>query len=429
VEHVQGTWWLPGQPTHSSPGTLTIDRYDRLRLAIDGELPVLDFDITTLDQTVVHGQGEDGQSFTLLDVYVTEHTRTFGQREGQSMQILVNKVLRGTLVESEHDVSLTSVELHTQGLGPWASKASAGRTGEIVGHLADGTLSIHQSAPTGAATHHPTITDDVAFSFRPHAPMCMTDMDDRLIAPLRYYTALATGHRCPSFTTYLKLDTEESNDARAVELIYPIEPQPQVRLNPQDMLLPLHSAELDSVELIRRWFALYQQQRQALHLFFADVFQPHPYVETRFLLLTQAAEIYHRIANPPSAAAKSEAKKLRDRVVDAAPTQERDRIRNLLSNLHEPSLRDRLEQLTRRAHELIPGLDVTIAGSAATARNFLTHYDKKSHSQGPPEPGELIRLTAQLRAVLTACLLQDLGVPDTYTTAALARSRLIRCFM
>jgi hypothetical protein len=63
---------------------------------------------------------------------------------------------------------------------------------------------------------------------------------------------------------------------------------------------------------------------------------------------------------------------------------------------------------------------------AAATRNYHTHYDSKSRRSVVTEPSELHWLSEEVRALLTACLLADLGVDDEISWGLQRTTRLVR---
>jgi hypothetical protein len=423
MERIEGLWWLASHPARTNPGTLVLARDDRLVLHLEGELPILELDSTPQAQSPVHGQSHGGEAYTLLDWFSTE---PLGRGSRASMEVHANSVLRGIHSPSDDEIQLELLQLNADGLKPWSSPRPTSPRDFVI-DLPHGVLTIVTPTwPTLTAAGSYT-NDTTTFRFQPSSPLTLAQVGQKVINPLRYYVTFATGARCPAMTTLVQPLHQGSSPSPMFEHIYVTEPPPPGRLNPLGILLPISGRAIDTPALIARWFNLYRDHAQALHLFFADTFRPHPYLETRYLLMVQTAELYHRVAHPPSPEAKQEAKRLRESVLDNASAADKRRLEGKLNNLHEPSLRLRLEELATRAAAIFPELNAKeIAGTAAATRNHLTHYNKPDNPTVVAGGHELFSLLVQLQATVTACLIQDLGIVDSDAKELLENTRLAR---
>jgi len=116
-----------------------------------------------------------------------------------------------------------------------------------------------------------------------------------------------------------------------------------------------------------------------LDLYFAEFFSRSQQSETRFLLLTQALEVYHRV-----------------------------KWRN------KKPLRQRLEELVRNHPETLKPIisePESFAGLVTETRNHFTHWGS------PASPiisdDELPAFTDRVRRLLQICILSDIDIPNT----------------
>jgi len=109
-------------------------------------------------------------------------------------------------------------------------------------------------------------------------------------------------------------------------------------------------------------------------------------------------------------------KKRVDRIIETAPEEDRTWLRGKLAWSHEPSLADRLEELvilaTPAASPYI-GSARPWAQAVAKARNALVHRPPKRDDPDVKDPEGLLVLEHSVAAVVTICLLRELGFdPD-----------------
>ncbi len=148
-------------------------------------------------------------------------------------------------------------------------------------------------------------------------------------------------------------------------------------------------------------------------LYFGTLYNPRMYLEQRFLSYTQAIESYHRrlIRN---AELEPEQHELRVRdILESTPEGHRDWLGGKLEYSNEPSLRQRLRDLSAQySGALDEMLDRRVINDIVTTRNYLTHFDKSLESRALKDR-ELFELAARLRVLLQLCLLDQLGFrPD-----------------
>jgi hypothetical protein len=166
-----------------------------------------------------------------------------------------------------------------------------------------------------------------------------------------------------------------------------------------------------------------------LDLLFAVVFAGRQALETRFLLLAQATELYHRQRFPGGQLDPDEHAERVTTILDSVPSAHREWLEAELEYSNEPSLRHRLKRLTKYA-DLSPYgvLSSGFVWKASTSRNYYTHYSYKLKDKAA-KGARLYWLSEELRILLTACLLHDLGFDEDETWARLQGTRLARSLM
>jgi hypothetical protein len=186
-------------------------------------------------------------------------------------------------------------------------------------------------------------------------------------------------------------------------------------LLPQDMLVNYAEIKHRVSDVFLRWFAMEQQVRDCLNLYFATIFERHLYNHQRFLFLAQALEVYHR-TNPDfvnQVQPKAEFKKRKNRVVKAVP-DEKDWLNEKLAHANEKTLAQRLQELLNKHADAIPKFienPQEFADAVKNARNHFTHYSTdKERIEKVADGVDLLRMTDRIRTLLEICILRDLGI-------------------
>jgi hypothetical protein len=150
-------------------------------------------------------------------------------------------------------------------------------------------------------------------------------------------------------------------------------------------------------------------------------------LEHHFLSVLDALESYHRRVGKkqfnllPESAHEARLKA----VLESAPLEHRDWLKNRLLYSNEVSLRSRVKQLYDEQPANVKNLlgnKNEFAGNIVDTRNYLIHHSpvlKASALAGL----QLWRATKKVRLVLQACFLQQMGLPDDAIAAAIVRSR------
>jgi len=178
-------------------------------------------------------------------------------------------------------------------------------------------------------------------------------------------------------------------------------------------------------DILPRWLDAYQELRLPLNLYFTTMFAPFMYLESRFLNLVQAAEGYHRVRFP-------------DRRAEDPPVHA-ERLTSIYGSIdnpkhlawltghlgehsNEPSLRQRLGDLTKLARR--QGLRMTGREAQSFAYAVKNARDELSHGglgERKTLHGDYVKMEKQLKGVLQACWLSELGLSGDVSSAMLNR--------
>lgn len=183
------------------------------------------------------------------------------------------------------------------------------------------------------------------------------------------------------------------------------------QLRSENILFFLKDIEISLDRLLDLWLTFHKDYSVVCNLFFSTRRRPQPYLSGRFLVVAQAAEIFHRIKFPATAFPAEEFKKRKKAIVQSTPDEYREWLKQQLAWSNELSLKQRIQKLYEYTasvtHLLIINPEAFIVRVRDT-RNYYTHYSSTLR-QKAADHEELHWLTEVLRYMLTACLLYEIG--------------------
>jgi hypothetical protein len=441
--NLTGYWWLP---TEKDPewlgGTLTFRWSTGVRLELLGMFKQLaEFFAEDISYPIVHGVTTEGQKATLVDC------QDLGGRYGsgvptQSLQ--AGLLLIGDHVGADWKQSLSRVVLRFSGLEDWVQETGvrqvfpSTRRGDDYGllyrrprsrtaRLPEGLLTLGFGWSSGSTQFRDaTIREHAAFDLRLRERSSFRDIVDRYVGPLQNFLALCVDE--PNQVTELHVFPESKPGRDGLEVFYAqlVEPASRKRpLIPVDMLLPARDLGSSYSRVLRDWLRASSELRSVFSLFFAVRTGRRLFLESRFLNLVQAAEVFHRHVFPNRVISRSaHRKRIRD-IVDSAPSEHRGWVRDALAFSNEPRLLSRLMDLlalTGRVSFLSQDERETMAKRIRDTRNYFVHYDPALKAKA--EQGErLYWLSERVNVLMATCLLKHVGVSDRRIRHALDRNR------
>jgi hypothetical protein len=172
----------------------------------------------------------------------------------------------------------------------------------------------------------------------------------------------------------------------------------------------------DFESIMKRWFECHERLEPVLDLHFAVLFGLVATIDSKFLFLAQALEVYHaRSALFTSRDVPADAHRERVRaILEKVPTEYRDWASDKLAFANQKTLAQRLSEILAfhrtEAEKLTAGID-DFADKIRHTRNYLTHYSGEPRQSGKVARGmELVKVTYALNALLKICMLKELGI-------------------
>ena len=166
---------------------------------------------------------------------------------------------------------------------------------------------------------------------------------------------------------------------------------------------------------IQKWLNITDEIQHICDIYFGLKYtESIDFMESYFLSIAQAVESYHRLKINTLKTSSQDHKDKLEEIYDAVPEKHRDWLKEKLAFSHEPTLKDRLDELITIHKGIIqPFLcDANNINNFTkrikNTRNYYTHYDQSldgKYAKG----SELFRLAQVLSFLLLSCLLSELG--------------------
>lgn len=184
---------------------------------------------------------------------------------------------------------------------------------------------------------------------------------------------------------------------------------------PQEMLFTLKDIADKFELLLRNWFNKTDKLGPVYDLYFGALYNPHMYLQQRFLSLVQALESYHRRLMRTYELVEEDHRKRMEAILASAPEAHRDWLASRLKYANEPTLRVRLHEIFAKCSfimsKIVAKEDAFIEKVVAT-RHYLTHFDPELEDRSAKDDA-LHYVTEKLRVMMEACLLEEIGLePD-----------------
>ena len=192
-----------------------------------------------------------------------------------------------------------------------------------------------------------------------------------------------------------------------------------------DMFLTARQLGSALPKLIHGWLAVSDTLRSVLNLHFAVMSGRWMFLESRFLNLVQAAEVFHRYTFPNYVLPKEQHRGRLKAILDHAPHEHRDWLRDALSFSNEPRLGSRLEAVIQATSSIFGWSSQEkeiLMKQARDTRHYLTHYDPGAAAKAARDE-KLYWLSEMLLFIVGVSLLRHAGVPDRHIGAGLERNR------
>ncbi len=392
---------------------------------------------------LILGFSNTGKCITL---YNCQLTRTTGNFPGFfTSSLIAERAFIGVHFKATEEIKFKSLSVHYAHLDEWVDKP-----GFNVDHGEEdrGKLTVRYERPdpvkTKVGDYEIAIVIGQGFSYNRLKQVKITQkawilfspeqgrpLDDYLDIIYHVQNFLSLAMTKPTYPLAVHGTTEASRETSAdgkeryapVEILYQV-PFLQTEIRPlhsPDILFDLPSIQDQFETYITNWINKADLLKPIYDLYFSTLYNPHMFLESWFLSLTQAIETYHRRRFGGKYQSDEEYRDgLYRKFIEVIPPDLDDGFKQSLKRgkllyANEFSLRKRLRDITDRlSKELainfigLEGSREEFANKVHNTRNYLTHYDPELESKAATGQ-ELYNLTIKLRTLLEMCLLEELG--------------------
>lgn len=472
----RGLWWLPATPDERLSGTLTITNGEPVLELVGhfGRRPLSEsetertYSLDLADHERILGLTTDGKDVTLVDCGEAPvgNTISFPGIEVGAYRARVAVI--GQAFGDGDSIEFDAVEMRTSELEKWVGytpfpvKRHEERRGGVIDFalpddmeftLANGdqaTLKFEmRTAGLGVVTTEATLRFAAWLGLRFVERRDLAAVTSA-VWRLRNFLSLALGRT----QTVLAVDAyrddlvDKTGHRITLHLFYgvPFNPEPPKRgTHPWEILFTFKRVREHLGDVLTAWLDHHDLYEPVFGLYFGTLYNPSTYREQRFSAYAQAIETYDRLKRPKARQRpKAEHNAMLNEIYAGVPAEHLDWLKDQLAWSNHLVLSQRIEFVLNAC----PNVAARIVGpddapltlksrgddepeTAAEAfvrfardtRNYYTHYDPSKEKKAATEPGEMHRLTLQLRAVLETALLLDLGFPCEEIENALQRAR------
>lgn len=448
---IRGYWWVDENPDRKVAGSLEYDPDEGIDLKLlsplDQDLETLEAD-TLVDYDRIYGITEEGNEMTLMDCKRGSTQINLGGSGIQTSEYMVPAYIDGYAFVDGEDIEFSRVSVEYPLLDQWANQsgasiefnmgeesnnalvtASEGDTIDITyefqdsmqANVEDYTISLTLSTNTDMnRVGGVSIDETTKFEIeKQDGSISLEEMYD-VNSKLQDFITLAV--RKPTFPSSLeaKIPTDGPiNDTANIVFnqLSNLNPPEQLHSRKTNFLLP--NIEDRFEETLSIWFELYTEIKPTYDLFFGTKYNDTMFERNRFLGFTQALETYHRRSDYTGTyLEEDEFNDYKEELIGTIH-KEHDQsfqdhmVDGVFEHANEYSLRKRLNGLVDAHETVLSELPWDVSSEInpiVNTRNYLTHYDDDSGA----EMDRLREHNLILEALLEACLLTDLEIPEDH---------------
>ena len=456
----KGIWWLPDNPEEQIRGTLKFSPNEGAILDLDGAFNSHKNLEEMQNFPIILGVTVEGKEITLINCSETKcSTYTPGMKISSFYSRLVFKGIHFKKLE---DIRFKNIFVHYSHLDDWVGISGFG------------------------ISYGSQDNDEVVVKYKPQKPIeaRVEDYKVSIVIKNTYPThTIVQKEASIKQTTYIKIEPPEEKpfgeywnimhniknflSLGVRELVYPLTIEGTTEKNKQlikdkpsyypvvemfyrvsdiletcevppfQMLFTFKDVQDRFGIFLRNWFEKAHLLKPTYNLYFGILYNPHLYLESQFLSLTQAIESYHQRVYGGEYLSDEDYKVVYNslvEVVKAMPQDTKgslkDRLKEYLKYGNEFSLRTRLKEVVNDYGVLttlfINNKD-TFINDVVETRNYLTHYDEDSKPPSPVENYEILfQLIQNLRTIVEICLLKEAGFSLEETQALFSRNNYLK---
>ncbi|NPV39714.1 MAG: hypothetical protein HPY72_00010 [Anaerolineae bacterium] len=436
---IVGSWWLPNNYRKRISGKLFIDDINGLCLELNGHL--LDSNILRQSFGVpldfINGKSINHNEITLKDSVLISFSRN-------SSKYKVYACFSGITFNKLNDIRFNVVNVSFRHLNKWVmnhffdddmntilstKKASLGLRLEPIdlGRISNFNLRIkinklsqvYKNEITGfqyssaleISTEKPRLFDEFLeisikfssfLSFATLQPALISEMDGVIHHKRKKYNCVDILLRFREF--------EDSEDSSANYY----------------GLIPFQFIEEKISQVINKYFELVKTYDSVYDLYLSSIINPSTVIDNEFRNLVEGLEAYHRRRLPGKYVSNDDFRReVLPRLIEAIPCELdrsfKEKLSNSMEYMNEYSLRKRITELIRNLPKDLnlkiqkeSGYREDIIRNIVLIRNHFAHFDPEEKRYIPKDAISLQLLNEEMRLILEANILADLGIDVEY---------------
>lgn len=423
-----GTWWLPDNPDKKIPGRLRFNQHEGAILQLDGCFTDDPTKGALFNPEIVNGASSSGINVTLHHCLGQRFSETISghpPKRFYTSRLYAHEVFVDANFERPEDIRFSSLSVDYSGLDAWI-----GTSGFDIQHEND-EISIKYKPPNSipvfinselmlfivfSTSFSPLALTEVYVKQKAHimiAPSQERNLKEYQTIVRRIQDFLTLANMEPIYPLSIEGETGNKTSYPKIKIFYQL-PRVQKAAFETSTFRPLFTLKTISDKLehfLQNWFGKAKQLEPVYQLYFGYIYNPHMYLEQKFLSLVQALESYHRRTMQNYELPEDEHKERIHKIVDAIPQEHKKWLSRKLKYSNEPDLQRRLRELLN-THSVaafdLKGNRESFIEKAVATRNYLIHYDPKLEEKAA-KGEDLHKLTRRIQFLVESCLLKELG--------------------
>lgn len=421
-----GLWWNPGTPDQKCHGTLTVSRSGKISLELSD--PPNSLMGNRNDIPIVHGTLKKKVKVSLFGIIIMgdSFANSFRTRTFQIDSLLVGQHLHSKVDEPV----FTDIEIEIEGLYEWVGfpkipleRNIEKNVVEIVSknvepkHFrisSDLSLSIKQDRYAQYSSRGSTLTIEytAAIGLSWMSSKSLLDIQS-IIYRINSFLCLALDN--PVSLTSVKVSKPKGSTDQQETMAFIYQSLPEMMeesafFHPSWFLFSYKMIENDFEKILSNYLAE-SDLKIAYDLYFSATAFKHNLLETRFVLLIQGLEIFHRLTQDCKKFPEEKFEKLKKSLTGCCENEEEKKLVNdSLAFANECSLRVRLNQILDAFPSIIPNKKQFI-NELVNTRNYYTHFDPRMKPKAKFGL-DLWILSNRTEALFSLCILGNLGFSE-----------------
>lgn len=421
-----GLWWNPEAPDQNCQGTLTVSRSGKISLELLN--PPHSLMGNGNDIPIVHGQLKKKGQVSLFGITIMGDS--FANRI-QTRTFQIDSLLVGQHIHSKVDEPVfTDTEIEIEGLYEWVgfpkiplernieknvveivSKNIEPKRFRISGDL---SLSVKQDRYAQYSSGGSTLTIEytAAIGLIWMRPKSLLDIQG-IIYRINSFLCLALDNPLSLTSVKVSKPGDNTDQKETMAFIYqsiPEKIEKSLFFHPSWFLFSYKMIENDFEKILSNYLAE-SDLKIAYDLYFSATAFKHDLLETKFLLLIQGLEVFHRLTHDCKKFPKKRFKELKKKLTSHCENEEeRNFVIDSLAFANECSLRMRLNQILEAFPSIIPNKEQFIDELVDT-RNYYTHFDPRKKPKAKFGL-DLWLLSNRTEALFSLCILRNLGFSE-----------------